>query len=99
MTSAVRDHPRPGKSLEPLAGVAAVTRFCLRRDRLKLAAWVAGLALFVIYIGTALPTIAPDKQSLESMVPLFAEPVGRRLTGAAYGTDAPSDARFFATRC
>ena len=97
MTSAVRDHPRPGKSLEPLAGVGALTRFFLRRDRIKLPAWVAGLALFVIYIGTALPTIAPDKQSLESMVTLFAEPVGRMFTGPAYGMDAPSYERFFAT--
>src|SRR5690625_260924 len=97
MTSAVRDHPRPGKSLEALAGVGALTRFFLRRDRIKLPAWVAGLALFVIYIGTALPTIAPDKQSLESMVTLFAEPVGRMFTGPAYGMDAPSYERFFAT--
>src|SRR5690625_4074501 len=97
MTSAVRDHPRPGKSLEPLAGVGALTRFFLRRDRIKLPAWVAGLALFVIYIGTALPTIAPDNETLTSMVTLFAEPVGRMFTGPAYGMDAPSYERFFAT--
>jgi len=40
MTSAVRVHPRPGKSVEPLAGVGALTRFFLRRDRIKLPAWV-----------------------------------------------------------
>lgn len=78
------------------SGTGTLTRFLLRRDRIRLPAWVAGLGLFVVYIGTALPTIAPTKQDLGAIASLFTQPVGRMFTGPAYGIDDPSYERFFA---
>src|SRR5690625_2982541 len=88
---------RRSRSSSPLTGGGVLVRLFLRRDRLKLPLWIIGLCLFVAYIGTALPTIAPDNETLTSMVTLFAEPVGLMFTGPAYGMDAPSYERFFAT--
>lgn len=79
-----------------IAGVIVLTRFLLRRDRIKLPVWVGALGLFVIYIGSALPTIAPTSADLQSMTVLFTQPVGRLFTGPAFGMDAPTYERFFA---
>lgn len=79
-----------------LAGAGTLTRFFLRKDRVKLPAWVAGLGLLVAYIGAALPTLAPEEQDLAALTPLFTQPVGRMFTGPAFGMDAPTYERFFA---
>jgi ABC-2 type transport system permease protein len=68
----------------------------LRRDRVKLPAWVGGLGLFVVYIGAALPQLAPTEDDLEAVVPLLEQPVGRMFTGPAYGMTEPTYERFFA---
>jgi len=82
---------------EHLAGTSVLTGFFLRRDRVKLPVWVGSLGVFVLYIGSALPQIAPERQDLEGMVTLFSQPVGRMFTGPAFGMDDPSYERFFAT--
>lgn len=79
-----------------LAGTRTLVRFYLRRDRIKLPAWVGGLGLVVVYIGTALPALAPTEEDLQALSPLFAQPVGRMFTGPAFGMDAPTYERFFA---
>src|SRR5690606_28618303 len=61
----------------PFAGTAVLLRFLLRRDRIKLPAWVGGLGLYVVYIGAALPQLAPTEDDLDAVVPLFTQPVGR----------------------
>src|SRR5690625_2770816 len=53
--------------------------------------------LYILYTCSALPAIPPDRAPLKSMVTLFAEPVGRMFTGPAFGMDAPSYERFFAS--
>ena len=73
-----------------------LVRFMLRRDRIKLPAWVGGLGIFVVYISAALPQLAPEESDLSSAVVLFGQPVGRMLTGPAYGLDAPTYERFLA---
>lgn len=80
----------------PRTGTGTLVRFMLRRDRVKLPAWVGGLGLFVVYIGAALPTIAPTEDDLQGVVPLLEQPVGRMFTGPAYGMDEPTYERFFA---
>lgn len=79
-----------------LAGTGVLLRFSLRRDRIKLPAWVGGLGLFVVYISAALPQLAPTEEDLDSVVPLFTQPVGRMFTGPAFGMEAPTYERFFA---
>lgn len=83
-------------SSSPLAGTGVLLRFLLRRDRIKLPAWVGGLGLFVVYISAALPQLAPTEGDLDAVVPLFTQPVGRMFTGPAFGMDAPTYERFFA---
>lgn len=79
-----------------LAGTGVLLRFLLRRDRIKLPAWVGGLGLFVVYISAALPQLAPTEEDLASVVPMFTQPVGRMFTGPAFGMEAPTYERFFA---
>lgn len=79
-----------------LAGTGTLVRFMLRRDRIKLPAWVAGHGLLVLYIGAALPRLAPAEGDLAATVPMLQQPVGRMFTGPAYGLDAPTYATFFA---
>lgn len=79
-----------------LTGTGTLVRFMLRRDRVRLPAWVAGHGLFVLYIAAALPQIAPTEEDLQAVVPLLQQPVGRMFTGPALGMDAPTYERFFA---
>ena len=88
--------PRHTRGSGTLAGTGTLVRFMLRRDRIKLPAWVAGLGLFVIYIGAALPQIAPTEADLAAASPLLSQPIGRMFAGPAYGMDPPSYETFFA---
>src|SRR5690625_113193 len=98
MSAAVAGAPVRARSLRaPLGGLGTLVAFFLRRERIRFPAWIAGLSLYILYIGSALPAIAPDREALESMVTLFAEPVGRMFTGPAFGMDAPSYECFFAS--
>src|SRR5699024_3151291 len=44
-----------------------------------------------------LPTIADTEEELATLTPLLEQPVGRLFTGPAYGMDAPTYERFFAS--
>lgn len=80
----------------PLAGLGTLLRLALRRDRIRLPAWIAGHGLLVIYIGGALPQLAPREADLSNLTLMLAQPVGRMFTGPAFGLDAPTYERFFA---
>jgi ABC-2 type transport system permease protein len=79
-----------------LVGTWTLVRFLLRRDRIKLPAWTGGFGLFVLYLVSALPTIAATEEDLRGATQLFADPVGRLLIGPGYGFDAPTYERFVA---
>lgn len=85
----------PGRS-STLTGTGTLVRFLLRRDRVRLPAWVGGLGLFVISIGSGLAQQAPTDEDLAALTPLLEAPVGRMFTGPAYGLDAPTYESFFA---
>ena len=96
---AVADAPAsqaPQKASGDLIGTATLARFMLRRDRIKLPAWAGGFGLFVVYLATALPTIAETEEELRGTTALFADPVGRLLIGPGYGFEAPTFERFVA---
>src|SRR5699024_1581026 len=84
------------RTRSPLAGTRTLVRFYLRKDRIKLPAWVGGLGLIVVYVGSALPTLAPTEDDLAALPPIFSQPVGRMFTGPAFGMEAPTYERFFA---
>lgn len=79
-----------------LAGTWTMIRFILRRDRVRLPVWVAAHGLMVLYVGSALPQLAPDEDELAGLTSLLSQPVGRMFTGPAYGMDAPTYEIFFA---
>ncbi|QFG69705.1 ABC transporter permease [Ornithinimicrobium pratense] len=81
----------------PFTGTGTMVRFMLRRDRVRLPAWLAGHGLFVLYIAAALPQIAPTEDDLQAVVPLLQQPVGRMFTGPALGMEDPTYERFFAS--
>ncbi|WP_394213862.1 ABC transporter permease [Brachybacterium vulturis] len=79
-----------------LSGLRTLIRLVLRRDRIRLPAWIAGHGLLVVYIGAALPQLAPQEEDLGNLTVMLAQPVGRMFTGPAFGLDAPTYERFFA---
>lgn len=79
-----------------LAGTRTLLRLALRRDRFRLSAWIAGHGLLVLYIGSALPQLAPTKEDLAGITSLLSQPVGRMFTGPAFGMDDVTYERFFA---
>lgn len=80
----------------PATGTGTLVRLMLRRDRIKLPAWVGGLGLFMVYLGAALPQLAPTEADLAAVTPMVQQPVGRLFTGPAYGMEDPTHASFFA---
>lgn len=95
-------HARPRRtaaedSASPLAGTGTIIRLVLRRDRVRLPVWVAAHGLMVLYIGAALPQLAPREADLAEMTALLSQPVGRMFTSPAFGMDAPTYERFFAS--
>lgn len=95
-TTAKRADRSIGRS-GPRTGTATLVRLALRRDRIKLPTWIAGMGLYVLYVSAALPTIAETEEDLGALAPLLEQPVGRMFTGPAYGMDALTYERFFAS--
>lgn len=89
--------PTTGRVTRALAGTGTLLAFQARRDRVKIPVWVGGLGLFVAYVSAAVPQIAPRESDLGTTAVLFRLPVGRMLTGPAYGLEAPTYERFFAS--
>src|SRR5699024_1319485 len=96
--SATTSQPTTGqpsrRGTGPLSGTRTLVRFMLRRDRIKLPAWVGGLGLFVIYIGAALPQLAPTEKDLVAAVQMLEQPIGRMFAGPGYGLDSITYERF-----
>jgi len=79
-----------------LTGTRTLVLFMLRRDRIKLPLWVAGMGLYILYIGAALPQLASDEAGLTGAAMLFESPVGRMWVGPAFGMEDVTFERFFA---
>lgn len=99
LTAPRRALPEPTgrtRSTSTLTGTGTLARLILRRDRIRLAAWIAGFALYASYVGSALPEMAPTPQQLAATATLFDSPIGRMWVGPAFGMDAVTYERFFA---
>jgi ABC-2 type transport system permease protein len=69
-------------------GTGRLVRVLLRRDRVKLPAWLLGITVFIYYFNLALPTIAPTEADLAAFSQFSAGPVGAVLGGPGYGFDS-----------
>ena len=95
-TARARPTAAPRRRDGPATSTGTLVRFMLRRDRVRLPAWAAGFALFVVYLATALPQVAETEEELRGTTQLFGDPVGRLLIGPGYGFDDPTFAQFLA---
>lgn len=99
MTSKIHaQHRAPSTEVgtAPMAGLGIMIRFILRRDRIKLPAWIIGHGLYVVYITAAFPQIAQTQRDLAGVTTLLTQPVGRMFTGPGIGLEDPTYERFFA---
>jgi ABC-2 type transport system permease protein len=76
-------------------GTWRLVRLVLRRDRVKLPAWLLGMTLFIFYFNSALPVIAPTEEDLVAFSQFIAGPVGAVLSGPGYGFDTALSYRVF----
>lgn len=87
------DAPRVGRSPgTALAGTGTLIRFILRRDRIKLPAWLLGITALLLYFGAALPQVLETDEQLQDLGRFMNGAVGA-LFGAGYARDAAVDCR------
>ncbi|MGV9193573.1 ABC transporter permease [Microbacterium sp. MC2] len=94
-TRRASSHPSPsgGAGGGPLTGMGELLRFLLRRDRVRLPAWVLGLTLLLAYFANALGLVLDD-ESLRSFAAFAANPVMALIGGPGYGFDDITLGRF-----
>lgn len=83
-------------SASPFTGTFELLRFLLRHDRVRLPAWIVGVFVFVLYLTVGIPAAYGTDEELATATVLFADPVGRLLTGPGYGFDDPTVEAFIA---
>ncbi len=76
-----------------LTGTGSLLRFMLRRDRVRLPAWVLGLTMLLAYFANALGLVLDD-DSLRSFAAFAANPVMALIGGPGYGFDDITLGRF-----
>jgi len=70
-----------------LAGTGSLVRLMLRRDRIKLPAWVLGISAFWLYYTRLVPTAYPTPEDLDSIVSMMTGGSGSMWTGPTYFLD------------
>ncbi|MBO1283679.1 ABC transporter permease [Streptomyces sampsonii] len=80
----------------PFTGTGVLLRFMLRRDRIRLPAWVLGLTLLMTYFATALDTLLKTEEDLAGFSQFAGSPAGAMFGGPGFGFDALTIERFLA---
>ncbi|WP_147916262.1 ABC transporter permease [Ruania zhangjianzhongii] len=71
-----------------LTGTGTLLRFMLRRDRVRLPAWIVGISIFVPYFFTAFQTLFPSATELAEVAAFTTGPMIGLLGGPGYGLGA-----------
>jgi ABC-2 type transport system permease protein len=74
-------------SRRPLAGTGVLLGSALRRDRRRLAIWVAALGGVTVYAAVALGAVYPTAADRQARAAVIGTPAGVLLSGPGYGTD------------
>jgi ABC-2 type transport system permease protein len=74
---------------DALAGTGTLIRFILRRDRIKLPAWLLGTTGLLYYFGSALPKVFETEEQLQDLGRFMDGAMGA-MFGPGYGRDAIS---------
>lgn len=77
--------PRADRST--LRGTGSLSRFILRRDRVRLSVWTASLVIFYAYFTVALDTVFSDDAARQGRAAVMATPAGIVMGGPGYGLD------------
>ncbi|MFJ3216457.1 ABC transporter permease [Kitasatospora sp. NPDC086801] len=83
-TSTPTTAPRPPRSHATLAGTTALLRFALRRDRVRLPAWVLGLGLLTLASAGSVHTVYPTAADRASIAHASASPAVLAMTGPGH---------------
>lgn len=77
--------------MRAFTGMALLVRLVLRRDRIRLPLWIAGVSGLLIASAASLPPVYPDQESIEQYVRLFGDnPALVAFAGPGYGFDDPN---------
>lgn len=86
-TTASRGARRSGTAA--ISGTGVLLRFMVRRDRVRLPAWVLGLTALMGYFVTALEQIYATPEDIRAVAPLLQGPMGALFGGPGYGMEDP----------
>ena len=89
----VRGHDRRGRSTpscrcrraSPFTGLAALVRFAIRRDRVRLSVWISVLTLMMVYAPNGIRLAYPEEAQRQARVNLLKTPAGIMLGGPMFG--------------
>ena len=87
MTTTTPTRPVAEVSGGRLTGLPALLRFALRRDRVRLPAWVLGISLTVAATAAMFPGVYPDFAAQEARAALMGSPATVALAGPQIGVD------------
>lgn len=78
------------------AGFWPLLRLALRRDRIKLPAWLLALSFMTYYFANAIQVGYPDEADLTAIAGFMNSPAGTIMSGPGFGWDHPTHATTFA---
>ena len=78
------------------AGFWPVLRLALRRDRIKLPAWLLALPLMAFYFASAIQLAYPNESDIAAIAGFMNSPAGTVMSGPGFGLDQPTHATAFA---
>lgn len=84
--------PRPATQAHPdghgrLSGTGRLVRFALRRDRIRLPAWILGIAVTLVLTVSAFPSLYPDAASRQQRALMMSSPAAVAIGGPGIGAD------------
>ncbi len=68
-------------------GTSTLIRFMLRRDRVRIPLWIAGIVGFVLLFAAAVPGIYPTEADRQARADLWDTPIANLMRGPGYGLD------------
>jgi len=78
-------HDDTRASERPLTGVGALVRLAVRRDRIRLAVWIALLTATMVYTPGAIELAYPEEAQRQARVDMLRTPAGIMLAGPMFG--------------
>ncbi|BCK56328.1 ABC transporter permease [Nocardia wallacei] len=71
-------------------GTGTLIRFMLRRDRVKLPAWILGITIMGLYYASVLPQTYQTEEDLKAISSFAEGTMGALISGPGYGLDHPT---------